>query len=135
MSTKKKLIEATMFTRQGIYSDIDYTQDLVRLRWTLDMYMLKQKTPITKELLAKNGFEVLTPRVALPFQTWRIKENHNFWFDEYEEDRNYLDDVNFGKVDKGAFLIHLTSVRAELKTVADLEDALDLCGIDKDIEI
>lgn len=29
----------------------------------------------------------------------------------------------------------LASTKTDLKTVADLEDALDLCGIDKEIKI
>lgn len=148
MNTKKKLIEVVKkiadiekeekmaFNQINAYEIAQdkpkLTKELAKLYEELER---KKNTPIIKELLEKNGFEVLTPRVVLPFQTWRLKENPNFWFDEYEEDRNYLDDGNFGKVDKGTFLIHLTSVRTDLKTVADLEDALDLCGIDKEIEI
>lgn len=150
MSTKKQILDvvkqiADIKTRQiKTFSQLnakvnEIVQDLPKLTKELaklyEELERKKNTPITKELLEKNGFEVLTPRVVLPFQTWRLKENPNFWFDEYEEDRNYLDDGNFGKVDKGTFLIHLTSVRTDLKTVADLEDALDLCGIDKEIEI
>lgn len=147
MSTKKKLIElvgkiaSIEKEEKSAFSQInayEIAQDKPKLLKELSKLYeeleRKKNTPITKGLLAKNGFEVLTPRVALPFQTWRLKENLNFWFDEYVEDRIYLDDGNFGKVDKGAFLIHLTSVRTDLKTVADLEDALDLCGI-KDIEL
>ena len=135
MSTKKRLIKATMFTRQGIYGHGNYIDKLVPLRHTLDCLIKKQYAPITKDLLEKNGFEVLTPAVALPFKTWRLKDHPNFWFDEYVKDRDYNDDGTFGLVKKGSYLISFASTRTDLKTVADLEDALDLCGIDKEIEI
>lgn len=142
MSTKKKLIEATKRislsvpyttkSRQVVKNVMEVVDDIAKLQ--AELY-LKENIPITKELLEKNGFEVLAPRVALPFNTWSIIDNKNFWFDEYKEDRNYLDDGTFGLVKKGTYLIRFSSTLTELKTVADLEDALDLCGIDKEIEI
>ncbi|MCQ2231362.1 MAG: hypothetical protein MJZ30_05870 [Paludibacteraceae bacterium] len=112
MSTKKKLIEAAMFTRQGLYSDVDNTQNLVRLRWTLDLYILKQNTKITKEILLKNGFEIHPP-----FHGYYVLRTPKVNLEvEWDKDGCYWSD-------------------AILRNVADLEDALDLCGIDKEIEL
>lgn len=95
----------------------------------------KQNTPITHELLEKNGFEVAISRAILPFKTWRLKANPAFWFDEYEEDRNYLDDGEFGLVKKGAFLLWFANKRVDINTAADIEDVLTLCGIHKALSI
>lgn len=146
MSTKRKILEVVnkiaMAKSVKAINQIDaYDKDNVIRKMTDELVGLyaelarKQNTPITRELLEKNGFEVAVPRVTLPFKTWRLEANRAFWFDEYEEDRNYLDDGEFGFVKKGSFLLRFANNRVDLKTAADIEDALELCGIDKAIEV
>ena len=78
----------------------------------------KKKTPITAELLEKNGSKyerVENDDDGSPYHFYRFQ--FPLLLERLGED----------------FFIDGTDI--ELKTVADLEDALDLCGIDKDIEI
>lgn len=112
MSTKKKLIEATYFTRGGIYSNVNYTNSLVNLRHVLDLYERKKNTPISKEILLKNGF-----KEHPAFYGYYILRTPEDIFElEWDKDGCYWSD-------------------AILRNVADLEDALDLCDIDKEIEL
>ena len=64
---------------------------------------------------------ILTQSVRFPFITWKLEAHPNFWFDEYKEDRKYLDDGTFGLVKKGSYLLELASTRTDIKTVADLK--------------
>ena len=117
----------------------EYDQDIKKLEDELialnKVYEHKRATLITPSFLESNGFEVAIPRVSLPFRTWRLKDNTAFWFDEYEEDREYLDDGEFGLVKKGTFLLRFANKRVQLETASDLEDALSLCGIDISIQV
>lgn len=146
MSTKRKILEVVnkiaLAKSVKAINQIDaYDNENVIHKMTDELvelhaeYRRKQNTPITRELLEKNGFEVAVPRVSLPFRSWRLKANRAFWFDEYVEDRNYLDDGEFGLVKKGSFLLRFASKRVEMKTVADIEDAIELCGIDNILKL
>lgn len=146
MGTKRKILEVVNKivlekTSKAINQIDAYENESVIRKMTDELVGLyaelarKQNTPITRELLEKNGFEVAVPRFMFPLKTWRLKANRAFWFDEYEEDRNCLDDGEFGFVKKGSFLFRFANKMVEVKTVADLEDTLELCGIDKKIEV
>ena len=124
MSTKSEFIKAfNECARDSLLSNL-----MLRLG-------KKEETEITKELLEINDFEELSQTINLPFKTWRLKETPNFWIDEYTEDRDYLDDGEFGLVKKGTFLLRVANKKVVLKSVADLEDAMDLCGITKNMKL
>ncbi len=146
MSTKRKILEVVnkiaMAKSVKAINQIDaYDNENVIHKMTDELvelhaeYRRKQNTPITRELLEKNGFEVDVSRVMLPFKTWRLKANRAFCFDEYEEDRRYLYYGELVLVKKGIFMLRFANKRVDMKTVADIEDALELCGIDNILKL
>lgn len=123
MSTKKKLIElvgkiaAIEKEEKKAFSQInayEIAQDKPKLLKELSKLYAelerKKNTPITKELLLRNGFK------EYPYGQFEYKEGYVEFDIEWDRGGCYWCDT-------------------VLRNVADLEDALALCGIDKDIEI
>lgn len=123
MSTKKKLVElvgkiaAIEKEEKKAFSQInayEIAQDKPKLLKELSKLYgkleRKQNTPITKELLFRNGFK------EYPYGLFEYKE------DSVEFDIEW---------DRGGCYWYDTVLR----NVADLEDALDLYSIDKEIEL
>lgn len=131
MSTKKKLIELvgkiagiekeerSAFSQINAYEIAqDKPKLLKELSKLYEELQRKKNTPITKELLEKNGAKyerVENDDDCSPYHFYRFQ--FPLLLERVGED----------------FFIDGTDI--ELKTVADLEDAMDLCGIDKDIEL
>ena len=130
MSTKKRLLEVvnqiadinkaerTAFSQINAY---EIAQDIPKLTRELSMIYeeleRKKKTSITDALFLRNGFEheeVSSSHFGLTI--------HFYNFGAFEVYRH-------------GNAIFLADTNIELRTVAELENALDLCGIDKDIEI
>lgn len=125
MSTKKKLIElvgkiaAIEKEERSAFSQInayEIAQDKPKLLKELSKLYeeleRKKKTPITAELLEKNGYEC----------------HLSLYLDEYVLATRH---VLFHGRNCDRWQIH----NLQLITIADLEDALDLCSIDKEIEL
>ena len=125
MSTKKKLIElvgkiaAIEKEERSAFSQInayEIAQDKLKLLNELSKLYeeleRKKKTPITKEMLEKNGYEC----------------HPSLYLDEYVLATRH---VLFHDRNCDRWQIH----NLQLITIADLEAAFDLCSIDKDIEL
>lgn len=128
MSTKRKILEvvnkiALEKTAKAINQIDAYGKESVILKMTDELVGLynelarKQNTPITRELLEKNGF---------------------IRYEEYDRESCYpFEKYRFGLLEVIAiddeFMIEGTFIK--VKTVANLDDALELCGIDKEIEV
>ena len=110
MSTKKKLIEATNnFLVAENYEESD--SSLFMMRDYSELLKRKQSTPISVELLLKSGFK------HFDYEIW-----------------TYNNDVFIQRI-YGKWRVHREPSYIYVSSVADLEDALDLCGIDKEIEL
>ncbi len=152
MSTKKKLIETvkklplfipyTIKSGNAIKNVIDYTEyyrttvdNIAKLQTEL---FLKQNTQVTKKLLIKNGFQW---GLTSDEQDQEALMNMSFEKGYVYDDAEIM--VKFQELDGELCGImyainkdgYCSSIMANLNTVADLEDALDLCGIDKEIEL
>jgi len=84
-----------------------------------------QPIPLTPEILEKNGFEDVGSEVyecdVLPFYIWLERDRHRLGIDI--EDSTY-DKENFAQM-----------LRVPVSYVHDLQHALRLCGIEKEIEL
>lgn len=132
MSTKKKLVELVgkiagiekeekmAFNQINAYEIAqDKPKLLKELSKLYEELERKKKTPITAELLEKNGAKYE-----------RVENDDDcspYHFYDFQLSPLLLERIGED------FFIEGTDI--ELKSVADLEDALDLCGIDKDIEL
>ena len=123
MSTKKKLIElvgkiaAIEKEERSAFSQInayEIAQDKPKLLKELpklyEDFERKRKTPISKDILLKNMFEIYQIGI------YEYDNGTDGFTLEYDRCGCYWCDT-------------------ALHNVADLEDAMDLCGIDKDIEL
>lgn len=110
MSTIKRLSEAV----SAIWNNEDATDTMHQRVPVLLMELeAKQNTPITAQLLLKNGFTW-----SGTFRSYYISQGGK---------RLML------STNKGGFSIYATTIN--LKSVADLEDALSISGIDKEIQL
>lgn len=132
MSTKKKLVELVgkiagiekeekkAFSQINAYEIAqDKPKLLKELSKLYEELERKKKTPITEELLEKNGSKYV-----------RVENDDDcypYHFYDFQLSPLLLERIGED------FFIEGTNI--ELKTVADLEDAFDLCDIDKEIKI
>lgn len=119
MSTKKKLIESTYFTRQGIYEGANYTHDLVGVRHLLDLLERKQNTEVTKELLLGNGFVFSKHGTNL---SWTGEDGESITYYIVGKEIVVMGEWRYTRLTLPC-------------SVSELEDAIDLCKITKDIEV
>lgn len=110
MSTIKRLSEAV----SAIWNNEDATDKIHQRVPVLLMELeAKQNTPITGQLLLNNGFAC-----SITFRSYYISQGGK---------RLIL------STNKGCFSIYDTTIN--LKSVAELEDALSISGIDKEIQL
>ena len=131
MSTKNRLLsvvkqiaeikqqEKIAFNQINAY---EIAQDIPKLKKELaqiyEELERKQNTSLSHELLVKNGFRCEKSRVY--------------------DGRSHYEFYHLGSqvmIARKSECFYIASPDLELRTVADLEDAIALCGIDKDIEI
>ena len=133
MSTQKQLIEYAKKQNECVknyFTTLSYNDALTKLRECHnqynsleELYEHKKNTPVTKEILEKNGFEFNMPFQATYWLTDRSRIE--FWF--YANGHKGIDVVLNGEG-------RIFNVYKSELTVADLEDALELCGIDKELD-
>lgn len=81
--------------------------------------------PLTPEILEKNGFEMVLDKDKLP--TYRIKwtRNPNLYFTVFTGVDGYWNPVGYG--------VAIAGVNAVIDYVHQLQHAMKLCGINKEI--
>ena len=81
--------------------------------------------PLTPEILEKNGFEMVLDKDKLP--TYRIKwtRNPNLYFTVFTGVDGYWNPVGFG--------VTIAGVNGAIDYVHQLQHAMKLCGINKEI--
>ena len=132
-SSKKHIVQVVgisgiqySFNQQDVILYGDCFKDFDgRGRWESHTTKSLSPIPLTPEILEKNGFEMVLDKDKLP--TYRIKwtRNPNLYFTVFTGVDGYWNPVGFG--------VTIAGVNGVIDYVHQLQHALKLCGINKDI--
>ena len=83
--------------------------------------------PLTPEILEKNGFEMVSDKNGVPIYRIKWPINRDYYFSVWTGLDGYWNPVGFG--------VTIGGVQGDVDYVHQLQHALKLCGIEKEIEL